>query len=307
MLQKLIDHIYRYPKAKYLAINRFGGLFSYIKISKGKRNMMKNSYNLLPLTSSSNGYALYFLTGKKYLYQTIFCIKSLLTVSSEKFKIHLVDDGSFTSLDLTFIKNKLPCAIIICRNDIEERLLEILPFEKFPYLHHKRKVYPHIKKLIDVHIFKENDWKLVLDSDMLFWKEPKEIIDWLKNPTKPLYMKDCEQSYGFDISDMEALCNHRIPDKLNVGIIGLKSSRIPWNDLELWAKSLEVNYASYYLEQALTAMIVAEQGGQCLKSADYIVNPSQNEIENQVGILHHYVDLSKKGYFEVAWKNLLNR
>ena len=268
--------------------------------------MKKAAYKLSPMPCFDDGLKIYFLTGKNFLYQTLFCIYSIAKFSEEKFQFVLVDDGSFDETDLHFINSKLPGCLIITKETINDNLAQLLPIEQFPYLHHKRKVYPHIKKLTDVHSLRNlGEWKLVIDSDMLFWAEPAEIISWLKNPTSVIYMKDCEESYGFNTKDMETLCGNPIPDKLNVGVIGINSTTINWEEVEGWAKKLEVAYASYYLEQALSAMIVAGENKTMLPAAKYIVNPNLAEIKNPIGFLHHYVDLSKAGYFNIAWKNLL--
>jgi hypothetical protein len=89
-----------------------------------------------------------------------------------------------------------------------------------------------------------------------------------------------------------------------VGAIGLKSEAINWNKLENWVKTLEEQEGtSYYLEQALSAMLIGKIDATVLKTGDYIVNPSADQIKNKTGILHHYVDLSKEGYFKHAWKH----
>jgi hypothetical protein len=61
----------------------------------------------------------------------------------------------------------------------------------------------------------------------------------------------------------------------------------------------------YYLEQALTAMLVA--GGETLAAParDYRVLPSLAEGRAPQAILHHYVAHSKRSYFQCGWRNAL--
>lgn len=259
--------------------------------------------NLAPVTSYSNGMEVYFLTGINYMYQTLFCIQSLAKVSSTRFKFILVDDGSFNNKLVRIVSKHLPGAVIITQKTIEENLDKILPRQQFNALRQKRKIYPHLKKLTDIHTIPNNNWKLVLDSDMLFWANPILIIKWLKNPVMPLYMQDCQNSYGYSRALMEALSGRHIPDMINVGVIGLNSSCINWNKLNNWVQVLEEKEGtSYYLEQALTAMLIGENQAEVLPSNEYIVNPDKATIANRTGMLHHYVDLSKEGYFKKAWK-----
>lgn len=269
----------------------------------GRELMEKASINLPPVTSHPDGLRIYFLTGKKYLYQTLFCIQSLSKVTGENLRFILADDGSFDEKIITRIHSQLPGAEIITKADIEKNLQEYLPEELYPILHKKRREYPHIKKLTDIHTLAGGQWKLVMDADMLFWNEPTAIINWLTRPDKPIYMQDCQNAYGYSAKLMELLCGKKIPDLLNVGVIGLNSENIDWTKLNQWVSALEEKEGtSYYLEQALTAMLIGETKATVLPANDYIVNPDNETINYRKGILHHYVDLSKEGYFKQAWK-----
>ena len=303
MIQSLINIFYRNPKSALNKYSRFGGYANYRRMLHGNAMMKKASVNLPPVISYPEGLPIYFLTGEKYLYQTLFCIQSLQKVTTEKFRFVLVDDGSFDAVIVQRIKDQLPGSEIFTSAVIEENLKKLLPEQSFTALHNKRKVYPHIKKLTDVHTLPGNNWKLVLDSDMLFWASPDRMIDWLKQPDKPIYMLDCQNSYGYTKELMEILCGKQIPDLLNVGAIGLNSEKIDWAALNRWVVVLEEKQGtSYYLEQALTAMLIGETGTVALPAHDYIVNPDTGAITHKKGILHHYVDLSKEGYFKQAWK-----
>jgi len=307
MYQKVINTFYRNPRSKMREIKRFGGYLSYLKLKQSKKQMIEKSAHLPPMQSFESGLPIYFLTGTKYLYQTLFCIKSLFKVSEEKFCIYLIDDGSFDEQLINQVKKQLPGAIVVDAETIAKNLDSKLPLEEYPAIRNKRKIYPHLKKLTDIHTLSNGDqWKLVLDSDMLFWSNPKQMIDWLKTPKKPLYMLDSQRSYGYSIELMESLCKNQVPDLVNVGLIGLESQAINWNKVEKWIVQLEqAEGTSYYLEQALSAMLVNSKSSLILPKKDYIVYPSSEEISNNQGILHHYVDLSKKDYFNTEWKKIL--
>ena len=303
LLQHFINFFYRHPKSVIKRYRRFGGFINYQKMLAGRRLMEKAALHLAPGVSYADGAEVYFLTGKKYLYQTLFCIHSLVKVSSANFKFVLIDDGSFDYELLQIINRLLPGADVITQKMVKENLARFLPQQQFAVLHQKRRVYPHIKKLTDIHTIPGNNWKLVLDSDMLFWADPVNIMKWLKNPDKPLHMKDCQNSYGYSKQLMEKLSGSQVPDAVNVGVIGLNSAQINWTKLNEWVKTLEQEEGtSYYLEQALTAMLIGGAPAEVLPANEYIVNPDTSAIENYTGTLHHYVDLSKEGYFKKAWK-----
>ncbi|SEO23521.1 hypothetical protein SAMN05192574_106200 [Mucilaginibacter gossypiicola] len=305
-MQSLINFLYRNPRSQLQKFRRFGGYFNYLRMMNGRKEMEQRSVELPPVISHANGLPVYFLTGKNYLYQTLYCIQSLVKSSGVQFKFILVDDGSFNLELLKRVEKQLPGAQVITQNKISENLQNTLPETHYPYLHKKRAVYPHIKKLTDVHTIPGDDWKLVLDSDMLFWDEPADLVNWLNNPQQPLHMIDCTEAYGYSQQLMTQLAGSPIKPLLNVGAIGLKSDAIDWDKLENWVKTLEGQEGtSYYLEQALSAMLIGNDNATVLKAEEYIVNPGPDQIKNKTGRLHHYVDLSKEGYFKHAWKHFL--
>lgn len=303
MIQRLIDTLYRHPISELKRRARFGGLISYQKMMRDQGAMERASRKLPPVFSQADGLPVYFLTGKKYLYQTLFCIRSLTCSSKEKFRFILVDDGTFDQSLAADVEKKLPGADIFLASDIEKRLNQLLPAAKFPVLRHKRTIYPHIKKLTDVHSLPGKDWKLVLDSDMLFFDEPLQLTNWLRAPYIPLHMVDCAQSYGYSVALIEELAGSPVPSLLNVGAIGLQSSCLSWEKLEHWISVLEEKEGStYYLEQALSAMLIAGDPAAVLPAEQYIVNPATPLVSSGNGVLHHYVDLSKKAYYKTAWR-----
>lgn len=302
--QKIIDLLYRYPKAKWKTYQHYGGIFAYRRMQLNSRKMKGAVASLPEIKSNPDGLPIYFLTGEKYLYQTLFCMASAIKHQPEIFRFILVDDGTFNGEIISLINKQTKNTEIVSASQIKKNLDKLLPEKVFPVLHHKRRIYPHIKKLTDIHSIQDgNDWKLVLDSDMLFWQQASDIINWLKSPQSPIYMQDCEQSYGYTTRLMEKLCGSKIHPLINVGIIGLKSSGIDWRNLENWITGLEeAEKTSYYLEQALTSMIIGENRSVVLNKDKYIVNPTPDQVTQKEGILHHYVDLSKIAYFAKAWK-----
>lgn len=304
--QLLVNFLYRNPRSRLKMYNRFGGYINYRKMMAGRRLMERQSAVLPPVISHTDGLPVYFLTGKKYLYQTLYCITSLTAATSQKFNFILVDDGSFDDSLIKRTSRQLPGVQIITRQQIDHNLQLLLPESHYPVLHQKRQVYPHIKKLTDVHTIPGSNWKLVLDSDMLFWDTPQAIIAWLKDAQKPLHMVDCAEAYGYSIPLMQQLAGTAIKPLLNVGAIGLNSRAINWPKVEHWVATLEQQEGtSYYLEQALSAMIIGNDDAVALPAASYIVNPDKTAITTTRGVLHHYVDLSKEGYFKTAWKHFL--
>ena len=303
VLGKLAYQLYFKPRAKVRKFLSQGARSSYL-IRKGQKEMEQAALQLhYKIPEGQPVYDIHFLTGQKYWYQTAFCAYSLTKAAPDvAFRLHIFDDGSFDPLLTAQVKKQFPEAIIHQKAEIEARLAQHLPAEEYPFLHFKRGIYPHIKKLTDVYAG-VSDYRLVLDSDMLFFNRPDQMIEWMQNPDRPIYILDAQNSYHYSFELMEALVGKPIREKINVGLVAVEGASIDWAKLEHWAKTMEEKEgSSYYLEQALTAMLIAQDPAIEGKPEDYIVMPSKAQVLNRAGALQHYVADSKEWYLREGWK-----
>jgi len=164
--------------------------------------------------------------------------------------------------------------------------------------------YPNLRKLIDPHLGSRG-WKLVIDSDLLFFRRPTFLLDWLAAPERPLHAVDCLESYGYSRPLLESLAGAPIPARVNVGLCGLRSDALDWSELEAWCATLIAReHTSYYLEQALVAMLVARTQPCAIAPAeDYVTLPRREEVLHPRAVMHHYVDTAKRWYFRHGWRH----
>lgn len=271
--------------------------------------MEQAAYHLFNVSKhkDKDTFNIYFLSGQRFWYQTCFCAYSMAQNTDVNLRPIIYDDGTLTRKYIEAIQRIFPYAVVVGVKEIEEQVNQHLPISKFPYLRERRANYPNIRKLTDIHIGSQG-WKLVLDSDMLFFRQPTFLIDWLKSPLQPCHMVDTETSYGYSDNLMSSLAQAKLPDRLNVGICGLNSSAIDWEQLEFWCKTLiEQEGTHYYQEQALVAMMLANHSCMVAPAEDYIVMPDRAEAILPKAILHHYVSDSKPWYFRYGWKHIGNR
>ena len=274
---------------------------------QARQQMEAAAYKLQPLEicNSTHPLKVHFLTGRKFWYQTCFCAYSMALHSNINIQPIIYDDGTLENQYFEPIKRLFTDAKINFFNEIEDRLDQYLPIGKFPHLRERRLNYPNLRKLTDIHIG-SSGWKLVLDSDMIFFRTPTFLIQWLNSPNKPCYMADVETSYGYSEALMQSLVGAEIPRRVNVGICGLNTDNIDWDKLEYWCKTLIENAGThYYQEQAITAMMLADKPCDIAPEKEYIVKPEKEKVVGKQGVLHHYVADSKPWYFRYAWKHVV--
>lgn len=272
------------------------------------RAEMEGAASRLPTSRATSAPAfptLHFLTGRKFWYQSVFCLHSLQRHSGITFRAIFHDDGTLDEARRGRLLALFPAAEVRLRSENDARVARVLPPGRFPSLHlERRRVYPNFLKLTDVHAG-GSGWQLVLDSDMLFFRRPERLLEWLAAPRGPIYMTDVADAYGYPLATMAALAGAPIPPKVNVGFCGLRSDAIDWDRLEAWTRELVSLHPHYYLEQALSAMLFASQPCTILPPDDYRLAPDVPECQAPTAVLHHYVAQSKRGYFRHAWRHLL--
>jgi hypothetical protein len=245
-----------------------------------------------------------FLTGARYWHQTIFCARSLARFAPRPIRFRFLDDGSLPASVAARMQRLFPGAEVIGADAMLARLDRDLPTGKFPALRARRLVYPHLRKLTDVHAG-QHGWALVLDSDMLFHRAPAELLAWLAAPTTPVHLIDSGTFYGYTAPLMRELVGRDVPPRVNVGVIGLRSEEIPWARLDSWIAALEQREGTQYLqEQALTAMLLAGHATVALPELDYRCLPDDAECQRPTAILHHYVAASRLALHTTCWRTI---
>ncbi len=274
---------------------------------RGRLEMERAAAQLPPLPEFAGAprVTLHVLTGKRFWFQTAFCLSSFANHAQVGLDVEIFDDGTIDLELRQRIEAFSPRARLHAQPEIVARLHEHLPEQKFPTLRERWRNYPNIRKLIDPHIG-SSGWKLVIDSDLLFFRRPDFLLDWLRTPDRPLHAVDCQESYGYPRKLLEKLAGAPLPALVNVGLCGWRSEDLDWNELERWCRKLTFDYRpSYYLEQALVAMLAARHPSAIAPAADYVTYPRPPEAIECRAVMHHYVAESKRWYYQRNWRRVI--
>jgi len=305
-LGKIKYQLFHRPISALKSLNRIG-LTNSIYNAAGKSDMIQAArklYSQKSLPKAKSTVPICILTGKKYWYQTIFCLHSLQHFSEQRFSIEIFSDGSLEHYNLDLMQEKLGELKYVSNKKMQMRIENLFNEHEYQTLLNRRKEYPHLRKLTDIHAGRKG-WHLVLDSDMLFFDRPTELLDWMHNPQKPLCMKDCVNSYGYSSSLLTRLAKDSVPSLINVGITGLKSDEIEWPQIQEWIQKFqEAEGTSYFQEQALVALLLSGKDFLQLDGEQYrCINQSYEGTNCK---LIHFVSDSKSFYFQKAWQKYLS-
>jgi len=301
---KILYHAWHRPAGWMRGLIADGGPFERRRTERGRREMEAAAHRL-PVLPPAPGQpvGLHLLTGRRFWYQTAFCLWSFARHAGRPLSPVIYDDGTLVAEYREPLARLFPSVRFVSAADSRARLDAHLPAARFPVLHERWRNYPNIRKLTDVHLG-GTGWKLVLDSDLLFFRRPGFLLDWLAAPDRPLHAVDCTESYGYSRPLLERLAGASIPPRVNVGLCGLRSDTLDWAELEAWIAELQTREkTNYYLEQALVALLSARQPCAVAPATDYVTLPDQAEVIAPRAVMHHYVANAKRGYFRHGWRH----
>lgn len=282
-----------------------GGPIEQWRTELGRRAMLSAARELPPLRLMGTPLELHVLTGRRFWYQTAFCLWTFSRQAGRPVMPVIYDDGTLDSDIVALLRGTFPSARFVPQTETLAEIEKHLPAARYPNLRERWKAYPNIRKLIDVHVGKTG-WKLVLDSDLLFFRRPDRLMDWLAAPNVPLVGIDCVESYGYPRVLLERLTRAPLPAEINVGICGLKSDALDWDLIEHWISELHREQGThYYLEQALVAMLLSGHEYMAVPASEYRTNPSAHELRSPHAVMYHYVAQAKRGYFRQEWKRAM--
>jgi len=301
-------HLWHRPISWVRDTLKAGGPFELRRTEQGRRDMEVAARSLPALGPCAGAPVnLHLLTGARFWYQTAFCLWTLSRESGRTLAPVLYDDGTLTDPHRESLVRLFPRASFVPKAESVARIEAHLPAGRYPVLRERWGNYPHIRKITDPHLHSDG-WKLVIDSDLLFFRRPEFLLAWIDGPERPFHALDCETSYGYPRPLMDALAGKHVADRVNVGLAGLNSGEIDWDRLESWCRELIAKKGtSYYLEQALVAMLVAGRACDVAPADDYVTLPGAEEARGRRAVMHHYVAESKRWYFQENWRITIAR
>ena len=191
-------------------------------------------------------FEIHLLLGHRHVGMCLWAVKSLLNAAEKKYAIVLHDDGSLTDADIAILKQhligvrifrKFEADILIAKNISGFPHVEMYRFNKLGVTPWGQRMSIFSLKLLDFNLLTNARKTLVLDTDVLFFKRPEEIISWVDDINskdslychenyKPLFNKN-KNVIGFERKT-------EMPLGFNSGLICLNRDVIDLAVFELW-------------------------------------------------------------------------
>ncbi len=238
------------------------------------------------------------------LFMGLLALKSMAHYLKFPFTVTILDDGTFSTRDLSILRSHLCGVRIISRSEQETAFLEQYSRQShvLEYLY-----LPYVRKKAGIQ-FAEGEKVLLCDSDVLFFGPAKEVENWAKQDKACLFLDDVSDSYF--LSKLETKHFFRLDpiSRVNSGLVGLPRTAFDPVLLEVVIKEYDRAFSTMQRPpqmQLYFAILFAQLKKRQfslkrLPAANYVVSSDPSKYANCT--LGHYVRTVRQQYFADAKK-----
>jgi len=224
----------------------------------------------------------------------LWALKSFVFFSGVSPDIVVHDDGTLTAEDRELFARHLERCVVVERFEADRILHDAL--EGFP-LCRRMRARPDFHcalKLFDPAFFSSHPMTLLLDSDVLFFRRPSELLERI-SCGRPCFNSDYQDAYVASPEEVGVGMGIELIRRVNAGLVATRRSDL---DLAFMEKYFEL-FASRPCdvnrhEQTLRAALLSRVGAERLPDSYQI---SKTELGPST-VSHHFVtDGSRPGFF----------
>jgi hypothetical protein len=235
---------------------------------------------------------IHMLCGRKQLDMGIWSSWSILRFLKNTV-LYVHSDGTLKDEDAHLWRKIIPSTTLISKEEANARV-ESKISKRWPLLYEWRCSYRAGAQVVDVHLFGETDRLIVMDSDILCFRDPLDLRHWA-TATKPAFRwhKDVRTCYLADIKVLNEITGLSLPEAFTAGFCLIpRYDEKYFNHLENVIKLLKANgkvdIHRWWSPQTLGATCAAldPQAGPLPPSYDIKLGRTSDDM-----VVRHYVGI----------------
>lgn len=254
-------------------------------IEIAKKRYLTSIIHAKPVRSEGGAIEAHMLLNHERIYEGLWSLYSFSRFSAKPLGIVIHDDGTLTEYDTALLGRIFTGCRIIKRPAADRIVSEYLRDKGLLRCDKLRRTLPFGLRLFDIFFFSQNRRIVNLDSDVLFFSSPVELIEGLDAPSEVnnLYSPDNNYVYCLSPNEMTVFVGESFLRFVNPGILRANSGSI---DLERIERYLEYpafwnkdGTANYFAELTLWAMELTKSAAAPLSNAYSICgDPRQTNL-----------------------------
>jgi len=251
-------------------------------------------------------FEVHIVTSEKDFVDALWCLKTFYYYSGLRPQLVIHGDGSLNAHHIqTFSEHFINCRVIK-RKDADKELKTFLADYKYSQRYRMDGDFYCALKLFDPLYYAKTDKLLLLDSDILFFGNPKEMIQNIKEG-KPFFNSDYQNAYALPIEELNAKFEIDILPMVNAGLLFLPKDCYSTNldFIESYFKAVDDAAPIHDInrhEQTLNALLLSKCGGVRLNENYQI---SRHPVIPGKTVSHYFVaDGSRDNFYNIGLKVL---
>lgn len=207
---------------------------------------------------------IHVMTSEQDWLNLIWALKSFYAASGRSYGLCVHDDGSLNDDIRETLAGQFPLARILDRGDSERRVLESL--KNHPRCTEFRTNNHLAPKVFDFKYQLQAERMLLLDSDVLFFSEPTELLRRIEDPTytKNSVNSDIQSAYTVDPDVVFRQCNVTLIPKFNSGLGVIHRDSLNYDWIEEFLGLPDIVGHFWRIEQTLYALCSSRFGTELL-------------------------------------------
>ena len=254
-----------------------------------RRRMQRKILDTPPVRTSAAGTVeVRVLTWRRDWMNMVWALKSFYQRSGADYRLY-IHDGGLLAAQARELARHFPDATIVDSADAGARVKRELERRGHLRSLEYRMVNPSTRKLFDFYLFSDANYVLSIDSDIVFFRHPTELIVPDAGIARNRYNRDCAYWYSMSLDEMEAAFGLRPPPLVNSGLSVIRRETIDFDLIDRCLSHPKLFADRWVTEQTLHALCGAAHGVELLPES-YLVSTSPGFADGTV--CKHY-----PGYF----------
>jgi hypothetical protein len=191
-------------------------------------------------------------------------LKSFYRFSSRRYGLCIHDDGSLTDEIACQFEQHFLGARVIRRREADAKVLSLL--QEFPNCSKIRNLYFICMKEFDFKVYARSDRILCVDSDVLFFSEPKELLRRIDDPTYEFscFNRDVETAYSCTPQEISKAYGFEMIERFNSGLGMIHKEALDWKLMESTFDKINIMGHPWRFEQTLMGICAVKYGVELL-------------------------------------------
>ena len=245
------------------------------------------------------------LTGAEQFRMTLWMLASWFDFTERNWRVVVHDDGTLTEEEEGQLTLCLPEARFIRAEEADQRVRQELGEYSRCWSYRER--HPLARKIFDVPLMVSTDRFILLDSDVLFYGKPLEMLAWVDGKTVGCWFnEDVAEASPVSKEEAKEVLHIDLWSRVNSGICLLEKEAIEVDFCErVLAETSLTHGHPWRIEQTLYALCASRHGKGGLLPGTYEV--SLHTCRRSDGVARHYVGAVRDRFYAEGVRELKGR